>query len=117
MGAFARGSGYQTGVGAVVGERVGAYPREQEDSFFFSIAARAITALTVVSSGGQLLDLNIVGGNKTKNTKQHQKPTNKTQTTTPKTKQTPKKSEMDVSETVKRSKLPLRASQVFPTMK
>ena len=73
---------------------------------FFSIAARTITALTVVSFGRQLLDLNIVGGNKTKNTKQQQNPQTKHKQQH-QTKQTPKKSEMDVSETVKRSKLPL----------
>ena len=32
VGAFARGSGYQTGVGAVVGEKVDAHSRGQEDS-------------------------------------------------------------------------------------
>ena len=74
----------------------------------WSTKSYTITALTVVSFGRQLLNLNIVGGNKNKNTKQQQhqnkhKHTHKTQPT----KQTPKKSEMDVSETVKCSKLPL----------
>ena len=44
----------------------------EDEGFFSSNAARTITALTVVSFGRQLLNLNIVGGNKNKNTKQHQ---------------------------------------------
>ena len=58
--------------------------------FFFSIAARTITALTVMRSGRKLRHLDIVGSHpKQKQTQKHKPKTNKSQTTP--TKRLPKK--------------------------
>ena len=63
--------------------------------FFFSIAARTITALTVMRSGRKLRHLDIVGSHpKQKQTQKHKPNTNKNQTTP--TKRLPKKARTKV---------------------
>ena len=72
--------------------------RERNSLFFFFRAVRAMTAPTVVCSGRQLNDLNVVRGSPNKNT-QNKNPQNTNNNNT----KTLKKSEINAGETVKRT--------------